>query len=152
MLSEVLMVKKKTVKKITGRKKVKKIAAGQGKKTKTKPEKKSAALLEELLPAESAGSGKGHAPVEKKKRKKRTKVKFKSVMLREEAISYFEAIVSGLKRGSIKIRKGDDVIVLKPTPQLDVVVKATSKDQDENIEFQIRWRRPSDSELTISTK
>ncbi len=115
-----------------------------------KPKKDAATMLEELLPADNAGKGNKHESAEKKKKNK-SKVKFKSVMLREEAISYFEAVVAGLKRGSIQIRQGDDSIVLKPTLQLDVTVKAVSKDQDESIEFEIRWRIASDSELTIST-
>lgn len=88
---------------------------------------------------------------EKKHREKKAKVKFKSVMLREEAISYFEAIVAGLKRGSIQVRQGDEAIELKPSPQLDVAVKAVSRDQDESIEFELRWRTASASDLTIST-
>jgi amphi-Trp domain-containing protein len=116
-----------------------------------KPKKEAATMLEELLPADRTGEGSKRESVEKKKKKK-SKVKFKSVMLREEAISYFEAIVAGLKRGSIQIRQGEDAITLKPTPQLDVAVKAVSKDQDEGIVFEIGWRTASDSELTISTE
>lgn len=146
------MVKKKAA----ARKKAAKTVAGTGAKksaslaTKVKPEKDVSAAMEELRPTDSTGKHIRHHSTEKKKNKKH-KVKFKSAMLREEAISYFEAIIAGLKRGSIQIRQGDDVIALKPSPQLDVEVKAASKNQDESIEFEIRWRTASDSELTIST-
>src|SRR5210317_677169 len=77
ILSEVQMVKKKAAKKTPGRKK------------KVKSQK---TVIRRMKP--------------EKEEKKKTKVKFKSVMPREEAISYFEAIVAGLKRGSIQIRQG----------------------------------------------
>ena len=152
------MVKKKAAKKTTSNKKLKKVnGTAARKKTKTTAGKR----VDKANPGVRKGAAQTKQvkaektmPSETKpeKKKKKAKVKFKSVMLREEAISYFEAIVAGLKRGSIQIRQGDDALVLRPTPQLDVAVKAASRDQEESIEFEIRWRTASDSELTISTE
>ncbi len=148
------MVKKKAARKVSGGNKKAKAVAGKGTNKKKrvkaqkmmtsemKPEKETTAVIEKLLPADKT---------EKKKKKKKNKVKFKSMMLREEAISYFEAILAGIKRGSIQIRQGDESVELRPTPQLDVSVKAASRDQDERIVFEIKWRTASESDLTIST-
>jgi amphi-Trp domain-containing protein len=123
-----------------------------GRRSKAQTRKTGTTTSSKSPPAEAAQKKVELISVEKtRKEKKKTRVKFKSAMLREEAISYFEAIVAGLKRGSVQIRQGDNAITLSPTPQLDVSVKAASKDEDESIKFEIRWRTASDSELTIST-
>jgi len=171
--------KKKAVKKATAKKpaappadpgkgvetaeSTKKVKAQERTMTSDKPaDTGSSAVLDELLPSgkePGPKSAEKHGKKDKKEKKrkdkkrkdKKARVKFKSVMLREEAISYFEAIVAGLKRGSIQVRQGEEAIELKPTPQLDVSVKASSRDQDESIEFELKWRTASGSDLTIST-
>lgn len=107
---------KKRKKLVTGKSTplARKVKAEERMTSETTPEKEATTLLEELLSADKNGEDKGLTAV--KKNKKKTKVKFKSVMLREEAISYFEAIVAGLKRGSIQFRQGDETVELKPTP------------------------------------
>ena len=171
------MVKKKAAQKSSGGKKRAKVTrtkrtgsrktvTSKVKKTMTSdstPQPETPTVLDELLPADGGDSAamaepdpepeqKPESEPKKKKKKKKTKVKFKSVMPREEAISYFEAIVAGLKRGSIQIRQGDEALELQPAPQVDVAVKAASRDQDERIEFELKWRTTAESELTISAE
>jgi len=78
------------------------------------------------------------------------KVTFESVMPREEAVSYFEAIVAGLKSGTLRIRQGEETVVLTPPDQLAVEVKAVRKGHKEKILFEIAWRVSSSADLTIS--
>ena len=80
-----------------------------------------------------------------------TKVTFESVMPREEAISYFEAIVAGLKSGTLRIRQGEESLTLNPPAQLGVNVKAASKGEKEKISFEMTWRVPTEADLTISS-
>lgn len=86
------------------------------------------------------------------KKDKGGKVSFASAMPREEAISYFESIVSGLKRGAVHLKQEEETIILNPSPQIDVEVKAVSKREKEKISFKMSWRNPSGSELDISSE
>ena len=80
------------------------------------------------------------------------KVKFESAMQREEAIAYFEAILSGLKQGTVHFRQGDRTVVLKPAAHMEVEVKASRKAKEEKISFEISWRvqEPADLEITAT--
>src|SRR5262245_329275 len=69
-----------------------------------------------------------------------SKVKFESVLAREEAVSYFEALIEGLRKGTIQLRQGADTITLKPGPQVAIEVKAGRKNEKEKISFEIAWR------------
>jgi amphi-Trp domain-containing protein len=78
------------------------------------------------------------------------KVTFESVMPREEAVSYFEAIVAGLKSGALRVRQAEETVVLTPPDQVAIEVKAVRKGQKEKILFEIAWRVSSPADLTIS--
>lgn len=79
-------------------------------------------------------------------------VKFENTMALDEAVSYFEAIVAGFKKGTINLRSGDRNVTLTPTAHVEVEVKAVSKKKKEGITFEIMWKTPEQSALTISSK
>ena len=81
-----------------------------------------------------------------------SKVKFESVLAREEAVSYFEALIEGLRKGTIQLRQGGDSITLKPGPQVGIEVKAARKGEKEKISFEIVWRTEAaaNADLKIS--
>lgn len=81
-----------------------------------------------------------------------SKVKFESFMPREEAVAYFEAIVTGLKKGRIQFKQGEATLALDPPAYLDISVKASRKEGREKIFFELGWRTDETSELTISSK
>ena len=83
--------------------------------------------------------------------KSATKVKYAGFMPREEAISYFESIVAGLKKGTIRLKQGEETLVLEPPSHLDIEVKAQHKGEKGSIAFEIAWRVSAESELTISS-
>ena len=58
----------------------------------------------------------------KKQGAKKTKVTFESVLNRDEAVSYLEAIVTGLKQGVVHFKRGDDNLVMRPSGEVDLEV------------------------------
>lgn len=90
---------------------------------------------------------------EKKKKKKKDKVKieYASTLPREEAVSYFEAIVAGLKAGHVSFAQDDKTLALDLPSHVDVEVEATKKGDKVAIEFEIKWRQSEGSPLEIST-
>lgn len=82
----------------------------------------------------------------------KSKVKFESSMSLEEAISYFEAIVSSLKQGSLTLKQGDKMLTLHPVATLEIEVEAERKKNKEEISFEMKWKNPAPvSELMISS-
>jgi amphi-Trp domain-containing protein len=79
-------------------------------------------------------------------------VAFESSIAREEAVSYFETLVAGLKKGTLHLKQDLNEISLQPPAQLEVKVKATRKREKEKISFEISWRNPTTSELKISSE
>lgn len=91
---------------------------------------------------------------EKKKdrRDDRAEVRFENSMPIEEAVSYFEAIVQALKKGTIHLKQGENSLTLSPMAQLNVEVKASRKKDKEKISFGISWRSVTESDLTITSE
>jgi amphi-Trp domain-containing protein len=77
------------------------------------------------------------------------KLHFESMLTRDEAAAYFEAIVKGLRKGSIHFHQSDDSLVLAPADHVGVEVKATQKSGREKLSFELVWRTDKGSELTI---
>jgi amphi-Trp domain-containing protein len=84
--------------------------------------------------------------------KQPSKVKFETVLAREEAVSYFEALIEGLRKGTIQLKQGNDAITLKPGPKVAIEVKAGRKAEKERISFEIEWRteEAANADLKIS--
>ena len=92
-----------------------------------------------------------HVEVEAQEKPAKTKasVEFEAPIQREEAVSYFETLVAGLKKGSIHLRQNDEELTLTPPAQLEVKVKASRKNDKEKLSFEIVWRTANASELLI---
>lgn len=78
----------------------------------------------------------------------RAEVKFENTLPFAEAVSYFEAIVAGLKKGSISVRHGDQDVTLTPSTSVEVEVKAARKKKKEGITFKMSWRL-AEADLSI---
>lgn len=85
-------------------------------------------------------------------RSEASKIRFEATLAREEAVAYFEALITGLKKGSIHITQGDDHISLHPQAQIEVNVKAQRKEGRERISFEMGWRQPTNTDLTITSE
>jgi amphi-Trp domain-containing protein len=76
---------------------------------------------------------------EDKEKKKKAKIEFESNMPRSEAVSYFEAIVGGLRSGRLEFRQAGNTLVLSPPERLEIEVKAQQKGEKGKIVFEISW-------------
>ena len=89
--------------------------------------------------------------VEKESKPEKTEVRFESAMPIEEAISYFEAIINGLKKGTLTLKQDEKQLTLEPPQHLGVEVRAARKKDKERISFEIAWRSNQSSDLTITS-
>jgi amphi-Trp domain-containing protein len=135
--------------------------SGKGKKSK-KHEDNGQAQEAAVALAEQDEHDEKSAKKDRKKGKKdraeengksdKVSVSFESSIPREEAVSYFETLVTGLKKGTLHLKQDSSEISLQPPAQLDVRVKASHKREKDKIEFEISWRTPNESGLTISSE
>lgn len=70
---------------------------------------------------------------------KKIKIAYEASMPRNEAVSYFEAIIGGLRSGRLEFRQDEDSLVLSPPDQLEVEVKAQLKGDKARVVFEIEW-------------
>ena len=75
----------------------------------------------------------------KKDKPKKLKVSYEASMPRNEAVSYFEAIVGGLRSGRLEFKQEGDTLVLNPPDQLEIEVKAQRKGDKGKVVFEIEW-------------
>ncbi|MDD9947607.1 MAG: amphi-Trp domain-containing protein [Myxococcales bacterium] len=82
--------------------------------------------------------------------RKPMKIGFESDMALEEAVTYFEAIVNGLRKRAIEFRRGGDALSLTPASQVHVEVKASGKERKEKVTFELSWgvETPRDFEIS----
>lgn len=80
-----------------------------------------------------------------------SQVTFEGTLQLDEAVSYFEALVAGLKSGRISLKQGEHEITLVPPAFLDLEVRAVRKKNKEKISFELQWRERDESGLTISS-
>lgn len=76
---------------------------------------------------------------EKEDKPKKVKIAFEASMPRGEAVSYFEAIVGGLRSGRLEFRQEGNSLVLSPPDQLEIEVKAQRKGSKAKVVFEIEW-------------
>jgi len=96
----------------------------------------------ETVTAEPAQASEGDAKpakVEKPEKPKKLKIGFSASMPRTEVVSYFEAIVGGLRSGRLEFRQEGEELVLNPPDQLEVEVKASRKGDKGKVVFEIEW-------------
>ncbi|PRQ03319.1 hypothetical protein ENSA5_17090 [Enhygromyxa salina] len=70
---------------------------------------------------------------------KKVKISYEASMPRNEAVSYFEAIVGGLRSGRLEFKQDGETLVLSPPDQLEVEVKAQRKGDKGKVVFEIEW-------------
>ena len=71
-------------------------------------------------------------------------------MEREAAVAYFEAIIDGLKNGSVEFRRGDSHLAMDLPDLLEVEVEASQKGTKAKIAFELSWRTDADAGLSIT--
>jgi amphi-Trp domain-containing protein len=76
---------------------------------------------------------------EKKDKPKKVEIEYEAAMPRAEAVSYFEALVGGLRSGHLEFRQDDRVLVLAPPDHVEVEVTAQQKGDKCKVVFEIEW-------------
>lgn len=79
------------------------------------------------------------------------KVKFENAMPREEAVSYFQAILDGLKQGKLHFKQGDKTLAVTPADHLTIEVKASRKGLREKVSFELSWEHSEAQALEITS-
>lgn len=82
-------------------------------------------------------------------KKAKTKLQFDSMLTRDEAAAYFEAIAKGLRKGSIHFHQSDESLDLAPAEHIGIEVKAQQKSGRQQISFELEWRTDRSNRLTI---
>lgn len=72
------------------------------------------------------------------------RIKFKNQMQKEEAAVYFEALVDGLRKGSLQLQHVGEKLVLEPQGEIKVEIKAAKKDSKQKVSFEMSWRTAHD--------
>ena len=80
---------------------------------------------------------------------KKQKISYENSLPRDEAVSYFEAIVSGLKKGHLEFRQEGGAVDMDLPDHLDVEVKASRSDKKGKISFEISWKNTGSPDLAI---
>ena len=114
---------------------------------------------EELVPAEEAHGAAAELAVqvldeeqdETKKKKAKGKIKFESTMQREEAVTYFRALVDGLDAGHLVFKQGEESLELDPTGPVTVEVKASLKGDRQKVSFELEWRTLATESFNIES-
>jgi amphi-Trp domain-containing protein len=70
---------------------------------------------------------------------KKVKIDFEGSMARNEAVSYFEAIIGGLRSGRLEFKQEGQTLVLSPPDRLEIEVKAQAKGDKCSVVFEIEW-------------
>ena len=68
-------------------------------------------------------------------------IEFDATMSRGEALSYFEAIVAGLKSGRLEFRQEGDAVVFNLPERVEIEIAAKLKGDKGKIEFGIEWSK-----------
>lgn len=77
------------------------------------------------------------------------KLRFESPVGRDEVAAYFEAIVEGLRKGTLQFRQGEDSLILSPPDRVGIEVKVERKSGREKLSFEIEWRTDEPEDLSI---
>ena len=74
------------------------------------------------------------------KKRAKKKIEFENVLSRAETIAYVEAILDGLKKGTLRFKQGDTELALSVPNAMEVEVEAQRDGAREKIEFELSWR------------
>jgi len=87
----------------------------------------------------------------KKREKKETKIKYERRMKREEAVTYFTSLITGLEKGTIQFKQGKDTVVITPAELVNVEIKAQTKGKREKVTFEMSWHTTNAQDISISS-
>ena len=77
------------------------------------------------------------------------KISYRASIPRTEAVSYFEAIIDGLKKGRVEFRQDDETVAMQLPNRVGIEVKAKQGDKKGKISFEITWKNGDSPEFAI---
>lgn len=88
---------------------------------------------------------------QKKIEKQHAKIKYDRRMQREEAVTYFTSLIAGIEKGGVQFKQANKSLVLAPSDQVDVEIKAEIKGRKEKVTFEISWVTTNAKDISISS-
>jgi len=79
----------------------------------------------------------------------RGKLRFEGFLPREEAVAYFEAVIEGLRKGTIQFKQGEEQLTLTPGENVDVELKVARKGGRQKVSLELEWRTSDEAHLEI---
>jgi amphi-Trp domain-containing protein len=122
-----------------------------------KDKKETKKLMKRLEKAAQGDKKKDEKKKSKDKKKSKSsgvasaEIDYESRMNREEAVAYFEALVAGLKQGSVRFKQGEETVVIRPSDLVDVEIKARSSGRKEKVRFEISWLSEYSGKMSITS-
>jgi amphi-Trp domain-containing protein len=76
---------------------------------------------------------------------KRT-VSFEGAVSIDDAIAYLKSLQAALKKGTVYVQNGTEVVQLAPAGEVSMEVEARSKKEKQSIKFSLRWEKTAEPE------
>lgn len=84
----------------------------------------------------------------------KVKIEYESTLELDQAVSYLEKLLEGLKSGTLRVEKEAEAVTLHPRGPVTLEVEAKQKRERESFEISMKWHRVPESAdeevLTIS--
>jgi amphi-Trp domain-containing protein len=74
---------------------------------------------------------------------KKQKIKFAEQQALDTCIRQLEALLEGLKSGTLSLNQGGEKLWLRPGGDVDIELRAEQSGERESLEIQLGWRRAS---------
>jgi amphi-Trp domain-containing protein len=81
-------------------------------------------------------------------KKDKVKVEFESTMELDQAISYLEGLLDGLKSGTVHVERDTESVTLHPHDPVTLQVEAKQKEKKESFEIAVKWYRVPEADAT----
>jgi len=73
-------------------------------------------------------------------------VEFKGTMGRDQVVAYLENLTAGMKKGTIWVQKGEDILNLVPADRIKIELEAEEKKDKGKFSLALSWRRDAGQE------
>jgi amphi-Trp domain-containing protein len=62
----------------------------------------------------------------------------------DEAIAYLKSLQTALKKGTVYVQSGTEVVALSPAAEVTMEVEARTKKEKQSIKFSLRWEKTAE--------
>ena len=97
------------------------------------------------------GPGSDGAPGDRAAKGDPRELSFEAPMSRQDAVAYLEALVSALRKGSIRLAGVEGELSLRPAAHVELEITARQKTSKERVRIEVSWRAAKQLGLTVSS-